>query len=74
MAHKELNEFSEHISFFLKATGLMLLYVNCPFITADSLHACLTAAIMDLSSGHCVYFDEFSTAWHNISVKNNESF
>lgn len=39
MAHKELNKFSEHISFFQKATGLMLVYINCPFIAGDNLHA-----------------------------------
>lgn len=38
MAYKELNKFSEHISFFQKATGLMLVYINCPSITADKLH------------------------------------
>lgn len=52
MAHKELNKFSEHT--FQKATGLMLLYINCPFIAADDLHDPLACNYYEHCSGHCM--------------------
>lgn len=42
MAHKNLNTFSEHFSFIQKDTELMMVYINCPFMTDNSLHAPLT--------------------------------